>query len=225
MIKFARTATAMFALSTLTAGAVSAATVTADYSRGNGASVEIVESSRGSFDRFYAGSFILDPKTPGEMADDFIAFCVDIADSIANGVTYQTSSLASSGFTATVRSNIERLYSTYYAGLGDDNSQNAAFQIALWEIVDDNEANALDLGSGLFQTGSSAITDLAQDMLDNLGEVTDEWRLTFFDAGPKQDQIVGEAGGGATVPLPAGLPLIMTAAGGLLLARRKRKAA
>ena len=228
-----RTAIAAAALTIATSGAALATTTTADYSNGNGKYINVTSSSAGSFGNIFAGNFILEPKAGDDLAgESFITFCVDLAHGIADDVTYQIKSLASSGFSATVQSNINRLFSSFYASLNTDPNVDggrrkvAAFQVALWEIIDEAENNPFDVTSGVFSVQNQTIRNIAQNMLDNLGPETADWEFTFFDADGNQDQLTAEPGGdGAAVPLPAGLPLLLTAAGGFALIRRGKKKA
>lgn len=223
MKTFTRSAAAASIVLSLAAGAASAATITADYARGNGTYVDITKSSVGRRNDIYAGNFVLDPTN----GPDIISFCVDFAHWIADGVTYDVKSLAQSGFSSTVQSRIGSLFSSFYGTLGDSSVQTAAFQVALWEIVDEKPNKSLNLKNGRFRVKNSQIRTLAQQMLDTMGPDTGEWDLTFYDANGNQDQMSATKAPptGGTVPLPAGLPLMLTAMGGFALARRSLKKA
>jgi hypothetical protein len=158
--------------------------------------------------------------------ETFFAYCVDLAHSIADGVTYSVSSLADSGFSKSTISDIDRLFTSFYNKLGDSSSMNAGFQLALWEIVDETSDAGYDLSSGSF-TVSSKAADQGQAFLDNLGSDTGGYALSFFDTDTNQS-LVGTGYESAVpdtspVPVPAALPLLLTGLGGMAFLRRKSK--
>ena len=222
MTPFIRSAIAAASFALMATGAAQSATITADYSRGAGQKIDITRSSQGSISNVFAGNFVLDPIT----GDDIVTFCIDLAHRIGNGVTYQMKSLAETGFSATVQSNINRLYSTYYDTLGGNEYRTAGFQVALWEIIDERPVNPFDLDAGRFRISDGRVKRRAQEMLNGLGAETSLWAFTYYDADGNQDQLAARPNPpGGAVPLPAGLPLLLTAMGGLAMVRRARKRA
>lgn len=203
------------ALTCLIAGTGSAATVTASYTSNPGTSVTLHSATVGGTTSTSASSFTMDP-TDG---DDFIAFCLDLGQVIAEPVTYAVKSLSETGFGATAINAIDRLFTAHYGSLGTDATNNAAFQLALWEIIDEGDSNAYDVTSGDFSATSSngAALNLANSFLGNLGSETGGYKITFYESGTSQDLV-----GASPVPLPAGFALMLTAFGGLSVARRRK---
>ena len=198
----------------------SAATVTADYSVGANAYTKIETSSQGRMS-VLAAQFKMET-TAGE---SFLAYCLDLAHHIADGVAYKVTTLADGWFSDTAVKDIDRLFTSHYASLGSDNTRNAGFQLALWEIVEESSGNSYDLSSGAFSVSSSAAAQ-GQSFLDNLGSATGGYKLTFLDSDTNQSLVSADFSTNvAPVPVPAGLPLLLTGLGGIALIRRKRSKA
>src|SRR5215831_7623539 len=68
----------------------------------------------------------------------FLSFCVDLFQNLRFGKTYSDYSMqsASAYFGSTTANGIGRL-ATGYLGLVDDATTSAAFQLALWEIINE----------------------------------------------------------------------------------------
>ena len=205
------------------AGAATASTVTVNYQGSNAFNTHLSNVGKVSFKStdptqsgtFYAGPFAVTAAGLG----DFLAWCVDIATTMKSGKTYAHAADHFGGAGSEIRTNIDRLFSTYYAGLETKN-QKAAFQFALWEIVYDE---GLDLGSGTFTDNGTAgaIRGLADGYL--LGIQSDEalsgkYRFTFLTSGESQDLVTVSA-----IPLPAAGWMLLAGVAGLAGLRRRAR--
>lgn len=164
-------------------------------------------------------------------AENFIAWCLDIATNLSLPSDYSTTStpfLASIGaFSATVTSNIQKLFDTSYSTLDlDSNKQSGAFQLALWEILYET-SGTFDLTAGTFyqsRTGTAQdhAEGLANSFLTGLnGPVTQRYRLTFWesDAGDNEQRSQNLVSV-EPVPLPAAAWMLIAGVGALAGARR-----
>jgi hypothetical protein len=149
------------------------------------------------------------------VGDDFIAFCLDLGQTLASPATYMVKTLSETGFGAAVTNTIDRLFTAHYASLGTDATNNAAFQLALWEIIDET-SGTYDVTTGSFSATSSA-TGLANTFLDTLGNATGGYTITFYESGTSQDLV-----GASPIPLPAGAPLLLTGIAGFAWMRRRK---
>ncbi|UUX95087.1 PEP-CTERM sorting domain-containing protein [Aquabacterium sp. J223] len=158
----------------------------------------------------------------------FVAFCLErlvpvSAAAFGAGETYTASAYTSAA--------VVNLFNGFYGSALTSANSAAAFQLALWELLEDS-ANTKDLFAGNFNlTGydfnlSTAdfgtATTLATSMLAGTGAASDSYQLTMWDARGSQDLISAVA---APIPEPSTYALM---AGGLgimgYLARRRRQA-
>ena len=169
-----------------------------------------------------------------------LAFCVDPWEWSTNkNQTYFTNSLdgifgnAKAGF-------IRELYSESYASTlltsSAGNLNAAGFQLALWEIIADDNPNMdglqSSLGSGLVRSVSSTRSDIlqsAQTMLDHIDGVfgPDSYSFELFTSGSSMGQ-AGRVGYqdflvANRVPEPGMLGLMAGALGGLVLTGWRRR--
>lgn len=213
---------------TVAATTVSAGTVTVDYQEKSVfGSPNLSSYVKITSDKYTGGARAGMFRLRADGFDDFDAFCVDLAQYIANGKAYET---AVNLFSADTMDTIDRLYTSAYA-LVDTAIEAAGFQIALWEIVEDT-GSAYDLSTGAFAAQGAAVSQ-AQTFLDALGTETGKYTLSFLESGVSQDVVTGTLnpksplnGGGvvtvAPVPLPAsGLLMLAGLAGAAGLRRRK----
>ena len=151
----------------------------------------------------------------------FVAFCVDLAQFMKSGTTYTTA--ASSGYGGAVDLNIDRLFTSAYAGISTA-IQGAAFQVALWEIISDT-GSGFNLAGGSFSVTqarySAAVINQANAYLSALtGAATGGYRLTFLKSGTNQDIVTV-----SQVPLPAAAGMLGLGLVRLVGLRRRRKKA
>lgn len=134
-----------------------------------------------------------------DVGDSVITFCVELDQHVSpnNDYTYQLVSLesvpspgtvAGGGMNAIKANYVRELFGRFYKdgtkGNIFTNSEAAAFQLAIWEIVTEDLSNSKDLGSGVVQgSGNDAAILLANTWLSELsGDVT-----KFYDKFKNQE--------------------------------------
>jgi len=148
--------------------------------------------------------------------DDFVAWCFDIAQNVGNHVTYH---MASNPLGDARASLLNRLFTSFYHEV-DTTTEGAAFQVAIWEIVYEDLASALTVDDGDFRAWhNDDVEDQANTWLANLG-TEEKYSISYYLSGTNQDLLTA-----APVPLPAGVLLLGTGLGALVVARRRRKMA
>lgn len=124
---------------------------------------------------------------------DFKAFCIDIFNNVNVGGTYSYNKAASPipAWSALTENRINYLFNTYVTPLADDTP--AAFQLALWEVINEGDNSVLSLTNGDFKasggnlstTQYSAIEALLQDIQANgSGPSTADYNYTFYEGYP-----------------------------------------
>jgi len=153
----------------------------------------------------------------------FTAFCIDLMQYLILPASYITSAMPNT-FPDSRVATLERLFETGYKGLDlTDNTKSAGFQLAVWEIAFET-GSVYDINNGNFKSNllspGNAAAAFAQTLLIGLsGPVTQNYELSFFLSGTRQDLVSVSA-----VPLPAAGLLLVAGLGGLAALRRKRKA-
>lgn len=181
----------------------------------------------------YAGMFNLvnahEPPNPGL---DFKAFCVDIFNTVSIGGTYYMHTTdnpfaISPAWTNLTLDRVSYMFDTYESEI---TGNEAAFQLVLWEIINESDSNPLSLTSGDMKFASitnNSVRDKAQDWLDDVTDHADDYGksniydFSFYQPGPDDKfnnpfqtvmtwtPCVGQCDGGPSgVPEPAPLALI-----------------
>ena len=204
-----------FALSTpASALSVNVAQGTGVYNGGTNAVLDLGDN--GSIEEnygYYLGSFNLTI----DGVPNFVAFCLDLQDSVNFGgtYTYVETSDPFDDFTIGSASQIKTFFDFNFGGLSTA-TEFAAFQLGLWELVYDGPIAGVatdNFTTGqLKATGSTAlgsIIDTASKFLNNIfGSNPDsDYELTFLDSltanGDKQDLVYAVESAVGDVPLPA----------------------
>ena len=182
-----------------------------------------------------AGAFELTAHS-GDL-DDFIAFCIDIEHNFKSPTNYNivdgpTSLLPQ--ISASVAQSVQALFNTSFSTLDLGNAnQSAGFQLALWEVLFEEEGSGWDLGVGNFTvTGFGGAVSAANDMLaatwghlddGSKGDGYVNYELTWLQADGGGQNLVTMAV--SPIPLPAAGPMLIFGLAGLGYVARRRKQA
>ena len=187
-------------------------TVSATFSNVNPGEVLTITSSAPPLARYKGGPECTTLPAPAEaLTGNFSGFCIDIAQDIYAGqqATWNVAALANAPTPGTqmgqVKANeIAELWYNNYASIGNSAQAAAAFQIAIWEIINETSTK-LDVTSGSFTaTGDSVTTTLANQWLgaiDTSGNGLKATGLIALTSMGTQDYVV------QAVPVPPGLVL------------------
>lgn len=206
--------------STLMVGAASANTL--DFTSWNGySSVDITATPEGSTGNTLSGAFEA-TDTNGTWGT-FIAWCLDLEGVLASNSVYSATDdpfSNSDGVSTEARDRIDDFFQDIdvIAQSNATTSQSSAVQIALWEILYDDDYN---LGTGVFRTTGGS-TSIAQELLDFAkdNDLARTMKVTYLEAenGARQNLVTI-----SPVPLPAAGFLLLGGLGGLTLLRKRRK--
>lgn len=127
---------------------------------------------------------------PFAWGDNIAAFCVEIDTLLNQGSTSYALLSASDYFgSAGLVNQIGMLYTAFHDEV-DNAMTSAAFQLALWELVNEDAAS-LSLTTGSFDTtGFHGARDLAQNWLSQLGNIVNGFDLYVLTADDSQDLLV-----------------------------------
>ena len=129
----------------------------------------------------FGGTINISTDTRGDM----IAFCIELPQNLALPATYND---VAAPFGAANSDRLSRLFTGHYEQI-DTEIEAAAFQIAVWEIINDDQ---VDLNSGSFQLLSNpAVKMVATAYLASLSEYGADYDLTYFQSKDSQNLISG----------------------------------
>ncbi|MEO9573307.1 MAG: VPLPA-CTERM sorting domain-containing protein [Tateyamaria sp.] len=167
--------------------------------------------------------------------ESFIVFCLDLLASVQNNVDYgytatntpfsnseNLSVVGAGGLTGIDR--IQRLFDSGYDAALSTKTNSAGFQVALWNAVyDDDWSVAINAGD-FYQTASDdGVQDAANGFLSDAFAYTggQKYKLTFLESTrtPTRSQNLVTV---SAVPVPAAGLMLLTAFGGLFVARRRK---
>ncbi len=167
-------------------------------------------------------------------------YCADITEHVATDFSeYQVTSVDNVPLTtgtvtamnSTKSSAIRALYATTFdAHLNRefDNTQAAAFQLTIWEIVNDynGDASSIDVTAGSLTFSKTNGNDLQNSIVNAVEGFKQKMTIGLEAGWGNFDGVVGLANAGAqdqlAVPAPGAFALL--AAGGMLTTRRRRQA-
>jgi hypothetical protein len=157
-------------------------------------------------------------------------WCVDLAKHVTvpggpyNDYTAAPFQSPPLGFSAGRQADLQRLFTNDF-GLALTTAQNsAAFQIAIWDILFDNDANISTYGgAGQFgiSSGNAATIALAQSWVSGLGSGSASYPLYQLTSPSNQDFITPTLPG--LVPEPSALSLLGAGFVAMMLALRRRR--
>lgn len=206
--------------STVMVGAASANTL--NFTSWNGySSVNITATPEGNTGNTLSGAFKATDAT-GNWGT-FIAWCLDLGGVLASNSVYSATDdpfSNSNGVSLPARDRIDDFFQDIdvIAESNASTSRSSAVQIALWEILYDDDYN---LGTGVFQTTGGS-TSIAQGLLDfaKNNDLARTMKVTYLEAenGARQNLVTI-----SPVPLPAAGFLLLGGLGGLTLLRKRRK--
>ncbi|MEO1557714.1 MAG: VPLPA-CTERM sorting domain-containing protein [Pseudomonadota bacterium] len=226
--KTVRIATAGAFAALMTAASASAMTLTYDGSVVGFKKVNVTEVSNA----VNAGAYKMKDTTS---MDSFIVFCLDLLASVYNNVDYgytatntpfsnseDLSVAGAGGLTGVDR--IQRLFDSGYDTALTSKTNSAGFQVALWNAVYDDDWSVANSAGTFYQTASNGgVRDAANAFLSDASTYTggQKYALTFLESTetPNRSQNLVTV---SAVPVPAAGLMLLTALGGMVVARRRK---
>lgn len=159
----------------------------------------------------------------------FVAWCMDLSENLNQGIrNYHQSSSFITGVSELLGAGdrVQRLFDAVYHEVNPTNKvQSTAFQLALWEVIYDDNFDLSSNGNGVFRaTADSDVLSAAEGWLSTASSWSgpQRWSLTFYDASNPSQQNIGTA---SAIPLPAAGWLLLGGLAALGAAARRRKSA
>jgi hypothetical protein len=188
---------------------------------GEGVTINYNNANQGTIAGEYSGTFDGNPLT---------WWCVDLAKHVTvpggpySGYTLAPFQSPPLGFSSARQIDLDRLFVNDYA-LALTSAQNkAAFQLAMWDILFDNDSNLSTYGGpGQFgvSSGSASTILIAQGFVNTLGSGSPNFGLDQLTSQTNQDFVL--PGPHGFVPEPSPLPLLGAGVVAMMLAMRRRK--
>ena len=192
----------------------------------------------------YVGSFNIDvAETPHGAPQSYLAFCVDPWNwSSSTQLAYHQVNLAGMSLPihptydetmlASHANEIAALYSNYYAGTVGNTAKSAAFQLALWEIVSDDDVKKVAATNTTIWNDGQAILSALEASNFAMGGEQYEVTAYYADRGGNGKQIAGQnylvateiaepQGSSTAVPEPGTLALVGLGLAGMCRLRRR----